>query len=247
MATFRLLARILFMPSLLLACSVLPACGGGGGGGGEVAQEASVPVPREVGAAFFDPADGRMVLISKTGTRFVHFDVAQGTFTAPRPTSELLPGMTNPLVGGMTHDEATGLYELGDLVGAARQLYDPATDTEGSLETWEDLGADPSFVPGTSALFVAGSQLFVFSAGGSEYAAYNRSTQTWSPTYSFTGDFGGGGAPIANVGASATAPSGREYYLFDLSGTRWTTYGGNGSFAPAFTLDELGDGTLTFE
>ena len=245
MATFRLLARILFMPSLLLACSVLPACGGGGGG--DVGQEASVPIPREVGAVFIDPADGRMVLISKTGTRFVHFDVAQGTFTAPRPIAELLPGMTSPLVGGMTHDATTGLYEFGDLVGAARQLYDPATDTAGNLETWEDLGAGPSYVPGTSALFSLGSQLFMFSPGGSEYTAYDRSSQTWSPTFSFTGDFGGGGAPIPSVGAAAAGDRGRGIYLFDLSGTRWTIYSNGGNFSPAFTLDELGDGTLTFE
>ena len=191
---------------MTLGLALLVGCGGGGGS--SVDEAASEPVPREVGAAYVDPASGRLVLISKTGTRFVYFDVAQGTFTDPRPTTELVPGLGTALIGAAAFDEGAARLELSDLLGEARTLYDPAVDVEGVSETWASLGAAGSF-SSVGAVFSHNSNLFVFNMGGSEYAAYDRDNSTWSPTFSFAGDFGGGGAPIANVGASVTVPADR--------------------------------------
>jgi hypothetical protein len=103
----------------------------------------------------------------------------------------------------------------------------------------EDVGA---------ALLYRTSRIFFFNKVGTQYAAWNYKDKTWSRVYSFTSEFGGGGAPIASVGGAVYVEGENAYYLFNRNGTRYTIYNDdNRIFSAAFDVTELGNGSLSFD
>ncbi len=123
-------------------------------------------------------------------------------------------------------------------------MYDHGQAAFSQPEPIGELLEDAPFA-NVGAAFGYGAQLFVFNPGGSSYAAYNTTTEAWSPVYSFLGDFGGGGAPIANVGAAYNAGDG-TIVLFDVNGTSYCVYTYGGEFSDDFDIEQLGDGGLVF-
>ncbi len=204
-----------------------------GGGGAPVSYEDAV------GAAY--AADGRIVLIDPSGTRSSRYNPTTGVFESADDIDELEGGLPlAEVVAAATVDGSTYLF---DAMGRVT-IYDRG---QGTFSPPDDLSEvlEDSPLSSVGAAFGLGTQLFVFNEGGSSYAAYNASTETWSPVYSFATDFGGGGAPIASVGAAATLGDG-SIMLFDRSGAEYCIYGGNGTFSDDFDITELGDGSLSF-
>lgn len=211
--------------------------GGQGGGGGST----TVVYDTAVGAAYPNGGDGRIVLIDATGTRTVLYNPAAGTFESGDDIDELEGGP--PIMDVVAAARLAGETYLFDGVGDVT-VYDHA---QASFSAPEPLADALDDVPFTSvgAAFGYGNQIFVFNAGGTSYAAYNMTSETWSPTYSFLADFGGGGAPLASVGAAYALDDG-SIVLFDKSGTSYCVYTGNGEFSDDFDIEELGDGSLDF-
>lgn len=207
----------------------------GTGGGGTVIYDDAV------GAAYPNSGDGRIVLIDPTGTRSTLYNPATGVFESPDDIDELEggPPITEVVAAGRV-DTSTYMFDAMGMV----TVYDHVQATFSPPEPLADALDDVPF-NAVGAAFGIGSQLFVFNQGGSSYAAYHVEDETWSPVYSFLGDFGGGGAPIASVGAAYTTDDG-SIVLFDVSGTGYCVYGGNGQFSDDFDIADLGDGMLTF-
>jgi hypothetical protein len=75
-----------------------------------------------------------------------------------------------------------------------------------------------------------------------QYGAYYTATEAWSPVFDFVTDFGGGGSPLASVGAAFAI--GDQVTLFDLTGEKFSVYSlPTAEFSPVFPIEELGDGT----
>ena len=207
-----------------------------GGGGGAVSQ-----VETRVGAAYPHGGDARIVLIDRTGTRSALFNPSNGLFEGADDIEELEGGL--PLV------DVRASAAVGDDIylfahDGSVTIYDRS---QASFSTPEPLAEVLEDVPFNEigAAFGAGDQLFVFNAGGASYAAYDTAAQSWSQIYDFATEFGGGGAPIANVGAAYANAAG-GYVLFDLSGASYCIYGNGGQFSDDFDIDELGGGGLSF-
>jgi hypothetical protein len=220
--------------------AVTTTSGGGGMGGDGVGGMTPTYEPL-VGAAYPNAGDGRIVLIDVTGTRSVLYNPTSGTFESADDIDELQGGL--PLIDvvavGRLNDAiyyfaSDGMATVYDLTQSSFAAPAPAASVLDGLP-----------FPSVGAAFGSGNQLFVFSAGGTSYAAYNTESDTWSPVYSFATDFGGGGAPIASVGAAYQ--DGAAYYLFDNSGSSFCIYAGNGEFSNDFDIEELGDGNLSFD
>lgn len=207
------------------------------GGGGTT----MVTYDDAVGAAYARAGDGRIVLIDPSGTRSTLYNPATGVFESPDDIDELEggPPITEVVAAGRIGD-VTYLFDASGQV----TVYDHTQATFSPPEPLADALDDIPF-NAVGAAFGYGSQLFVFNQGGTSYAAYNTTTETWSPVYGFLGDFGGGGAPIPSVGAAYVAND-DSIVLFDLSGTSYCVYGSNGLFSDDFDIVDLGDGTLTF-
>jgi hypothetical protein len=207
----------------------------GSGGGTTVVYEDAV------GAAYPNSGDGRIVLIDPSGTRSLLFNPSTGVFESSDDIDELEggPPITEVVAAGRT-DTATYMF---DAMGQVT-IYDHAQSTFSAPEPVAEVLEDIP-IAAVGAAFGYNNQLFVFNQGGTSYAAYNVANDTWSPVYSFLGDFGGGGAPIASVGASYTT-SDNSIVLFDVSGTSYCVYSGSGEFSDDFDIEDLGDGTLTF-
>jgi hypothetical protein len=211
-----------------------PASSGPGGGSPVVYEDA-------VGAAYPNAGDGRVVLIDPSGTRSVLYNPATGVFESADDIDELEGGP--PIVEVVAAGRVNDLTYMFDAMGQVT-LYDHAQATFSPPELVSEVLEDVPFTT-VGAAFGNGNHLFVFNGGGSSYAAYNTVTDTWSPVYSFLADFGGGGAPIASVGA-AYAQGGGSFVLFDVSGTSYCVYASSGEFSDDFDITDLGDGTLTF-
>ncbi len=204
--------------------------------------------PVAVGAASTSMDDDRVVLVNLAGTRFVYMDPADGSFTSSRPVSEIeqdypLTGV-NAAVHGPESDPVHSYYF--DVTGSQMAYLDhEASSPAFDVHTFGDTAFDAAPFDQVGAAFVSGETLFFFNRSGSCYTAFDTDVERWSPVYSFAGDFGGGGAPIAAVGAAYKQPSG-EFVLFNLQGDKFTYYTGGGNFSPAFDISELGDGSLAF-
>jgi len=218
-----------------------PTTSGGGGQGPSATGGGGDPVAYRdaVGAAY--AGEGRLVLIDPSGTRSSSYNPNTGAFESADDIDELEGGL--PIADVVAAGTVDGETYLFDAMGQVT-VYDRG---QGTFSVPDDLDEVLEDIPvtGVSATFGLGTQLFVFNEGGTSYAAYDTSSQTWSPVYSFTTDFGGGGAPIASVGAAATLGDG-SILLFDRRGAEYCIYGGNGTFSDDFDLSELGDGTLSF-
>jgi hypothetical protein len=214
----------------------------GQGGSGSVGQGGGVSYPTAIGAAYPNGGDGRVVLIDATGTRTVLYNPAAGTFASGDDIDELEGGPPiSEVVAAARLPQATYMF---DAAGAVT-VYDHAQASFSPPELLADALDDIPF-SSVGAAFGYGDKIFVFNAGGVSYAVYNTVTETWSPTYSFAADFGGGGAPIASVGA-AYFDGDSAIVLFDKSGTTFCTYAISGEFSGDFDIEELGDGSLSFD
>jgi hypothetical protein len=201
-----------------------------------------VSYPTAVGAAYPSGGDARVVLIDATGTRSVLFNPSAGTFESADDIDQLFAALPIDDVVAVART-ATRTY-MFDSAGSAT-LYDHA---QASFSAPTPLATALPNIPfnAVGAAFGKGSLIFLFNAAGSSYAAYNEVTNTWSPVYSFATDFGGGGAPIASVGA-AYLGSDDQVLLFDKSGTTFCLYDLAGTFSSDFEIEELGDGNLNFD
>ncbi|MEM1034426.1 MAG: hypothetical protein AAGN82_29080 [Myxococcota bacterium] len=222
-------------PATTTSSSTGAAPTGGSGGNGPVMVEEAV------GAAY--AADGRVVLIDASGTRVASYNPNTGAFTGSDDLDEL-EGSGPPLAdvrAAGTVDNATYMVDAsGQIV-----VYDRSQGTFSAPDDLDEILEDIPF-SAVGAAFGFGDQLFVFNQGGASYAAYDVSDQTWSSVFSFTSDFGGGGGPIASVGAAAPIDD-DAILLFSLAGDEYCIYStNNGTFSDDFDLDELGDGTLRF-
>lgn len=238
-------------PSQPTSPTAPPAEGGGGalpempegGAGGTTPPPPEQPsYATAVGAAYASASDARIVLVDVTGTRSSQYNPSTGMFSSPDDIDELEGGLPiADVVAAANVGEVTYLFDASGQV----TLYDRAQATFTAPEALAEALEDVPF-SAVGAAFGAGDTLFVFNTGGTQYAAFNTADETWSPVYGFATDFGGGGAPIANVGAAYADAQG-GYVLFDLSGDKFCIYAGSGTFSDDFDIDELGDGMLTFD
>lgn len=240
--------RTMLVSALAVTLAVTLAAGGCGDDDDPLGPATSTP-PR-VGAAFPTTTGDGVVLVNAEGTRFVVHDPSDGSFSSSRPIAEAEADNPFGTVHAGVHDANTnpGQTFFFDETGQQVAHFDrrgaaPTVD----VETFGTSIFAAAPLPHVGAAFVLGTQLFVFDRGGLQYAAYNQTNGTWSPAYSFSSDFGGGGAPIAAVGASYVRGAGAsEIVLFDLSGDEFTIYSTGGVFSPAFDIGDLGDGSLRF-
>ncbi len=204
-------------------------------------------VVQGVGAAYVTSA-GTVNLISLDGARWVNWNPQSGSFSTALDVQSLEGGGL-PLSGvgaaGATKDGANTF-----MFANAGTSYTVFEDNGGQYEDVEIFGASDDFaVPelsevGAICRAAATDRLFFFSRSGTTWQLWDYVNRTWSPEVSFADNFGGGGAPIANVGAAVYVDG--IYYLFDTSGKTWATYLGNLEFEGPFDISQLGNGTLNF-
>jgi hypothetical protein len=193
-----------------------------------------------VGAAYGRGGDGRAVLIDPTGTRSVLYNPSTGTFDTGDDIDELESGLPLTEVVAAAHLDAETYFF--DASGNA-SVFDHAQAVFSTPRPIEEVLEGLPFAS-VGAAFGYNNTLFVFNAAGSSYAAYSPNG-VWSPTYSFVTDFGGGGAPIASVGAGFVQED-NAIVLFNFSGERYSVYAGAGEFSSAFDSGELVNGTRDF-
>jgi hypothetical protein len=219
--------------------------GGSDAAGGSGAQGGGPDVPIDylphVGAAYKNEGDARVVLIDISGTRTAVYNPSTGAFESPDDIDELEGGVPlDNVVAAGTVGSDTYFFDQDGLVTVYHR--DQATFSE--PDSIDEVLEGSPFAKVGGALGT-GVQLFVFNEGGTSYAAYNTTTKGWSPIYNFATDFGGGGAPIASVGAAYDDGNG-GYLLFDTSGQKYCIFSNGGVFSDDFDIDELGNGSLTF-
>jgi len=204
-------------------------------------------VVREVGAAYVTTS-GLVNLISLDGTRWVSWNPVSGAF-GPGADIQTLEGGGLPLgnvgAAGTTKDDLdTFMFDTG---GRDYTVFEHGQSGYDEVGTF---GADTGFgdpdLGDVGAICRAANteRLFFFNRAGTSMQLWDYRSRTWSPEASFADSFGGGGAPIANVGAAVWVNG--LYYLFDTTGKTWATYLGNLQFEGPFDISELGDGTLNF-
>ncbi|MEM8559630.1 MAG: hypothetical protein AAGG50_17560 [Bacteroidota bacterium] len=202
-----------------------------------------------VGAAYPNAADARVILISAEGDRYVLWNPANGSFSSARSVSALengdLPfGRLGAAVS--TSDELETYFF--DMNGENYAVYER---DEAEFDEVEEFGEDDTDfmdadIEEVSAAYATSAQFFMFDKQGTTYQAWNYTTEAWGPVFSFITDFGGGGTPIASVGAAVNV--GSLVYLFNRDGSEYTIYNdANRTFSDDFDISELGDGTLSFE
>ncbi|MEL6442891.1 MAG: hypothetical protein AAFY55_17370 [Bacteroidota bacterium] len=202
-----------------------------------------------VGAAYPNAADGRVILVNADGDRFVLWNPSNGSFSNARNVSTLENGdLPYGEIGAAVSTTGNSETYFFDTRGENYAVYER---DESEFDESEEFGEDDTdFVDAdieeVRAAFAIGAQFFLFDQQGTRYQAYNYEQESWSSLFSFLTDFGGGGTPIASVGAAVNV--GGLVYLFNRDGTEYTIYNdANRSFSDDFDIDELGDGTLSFE
>lgn len=234
---------------LTLAATSLVACDSSTEAAPTCAEDPTQPECRvqQVGAAYVTPA-GTVNLISLDGTRFASWSPQSGTFGAAADIATLENGQlpfTTVGAAGTTHDnQDTFLFDGLGRNYTAFEYTPGAFDEEEPFGASNDLGAPDLSDVGAIARAANSSRLFFFDRTGTSYQLWNYGAKTWTAVQSFAADFGGGGAPIASVGAAVYVDG--VYYLFDMSGSQWATYLGNLQFEGPFDISELGDGSLDF-
>jgi hypothetical protein len=210
------------------------------------------PVNRtvDIGAAYPNAGDSRIILINKEGTRFVYWTPGTGTFSRSRSIGELENGALPPSTVGASATTADGSETyFFDAAGSRFTVYERDTAEFDEVEEFDDdSGAfgDPEIEDVGAAIHsVNTNRIFLFNTAGTRYAVWDYQNETWTRVYDFASEFGGGGAPVAAVGAAVTIEG--LYYLFNRDGTQYTIYSASGKFSSSFPLSELGDGSLSFD
>ncbi|MEM8600462.1 MAG: hypothetical protein AAGF99_11115 [Bacteroidota bacterium] len=208
-----------------------------------------------VGAAYPNAADGRIILINAEGDRFVYWNPTNGSFSSARPVSDLENGALpfSRLGASVSTLDKAETYFF-DTDGESYVVYER---DEAEFDETEDFGEDDADLADAdieevgAALVVSpiGSvnpdRIFLFNGQGTRYQVWDYVEESWSDVARFPTDFGGGGAPIAAVGAAVYVESDGAFYMFNRDGTEYTIY--TGTFSDDFDIDELGDGTLSFD
>lgn len=204
----------------------------------------------DIGAAYPNAGDSRIILINKEGTRFVYWTPSTGSFSSARSISELENGALPLGSVGASATTADGSETyFFDTAGSRFTVYERDTaEFDEEEEFDDDSGAfgDPEIEGVGAALHSTNTnRIFFFNGAGTKYAVWDYQNASWTRVYDFASEFGGGGAPIASVGAGVTVDG--LYYLFNRDGTRYTIYAASGKFSSSFPLSELGNGSLSFD
>jgi len=217
------------------------------------------PDEREVavGAAYPNAADSRIILINKDGDRFVYWNPIDGSFSQARGIDELENGQipfsrigaaASTLDGSETYffNEAGDRYTIYERDSNAFDEAEDFGDDSGDFgePDIEDVGA--AVVVSSVGSSVNPERIFFFNKAGTRYQAWDYEAERWSRVYNYVTDFNRGGSPIASVGAAAYVEREAAFYLFNREGTEYTIYSG-GRFSDDFDIEELGDGTLSFD
>ncbi len=209
-----------------------------------------------VGAAYQNASDSRVLLINEEGTRFVYWNPANGTFSGGDDIDDLENGQL-PLgsVGASASRYDNTETYFFDEEGKQYTIYERATSEFDEVSVFGDDDGefgDPELEDVGTALVVSpvGSssnpnRIFFFNKLGTHYQVWDYENETWSRVFTFVTEFGGGGAPIASVGAAVYVEAENVFYMFNREGTKYTIY--NGTFSAAFEVTQLGNGSLSFD
>ncbi len=236
-------ATLALMAATLVACdssTAAPTCA-------DDPSQSACPPLQAVGAAYVTPA-GTVNLISLDGTRWVSWDPGSGTFGPAADVADLeTDGLPLASIGAAGTTIAGSETFMVDGLGHSYTAYEYGSGTYRDAESF-----GPSDVLGTPTLTNVGAisraantpRFFIFDSAGTSWQLWRYGDLAWTDVQSFADDFGGGGAPIANVGAAVYVNG--TYYLFNVSGTQWATYLGDFVFEGPFDIADLGDGSLDF-
>jgi hypothetical protein len=210
-----------------------PAGGGGNSGGSEV------------GAAYPNAGDSRIILFNTAGDRFLVFNPVTGAVTDPDDIDDLENRLI-PLdnVGASVSvfaEEETYFFSTdGDtFTNYERNIAD--FDAPASFEEeYDESGYELSSIGAAYNSFDS-DQVILFNQNGTEFQSWDVENDSFGEVQSFPADFGGGNSPISAVGAAVYRQDSNQIYLFNRDGSQYTIFSGGNSFTAAFDVEDLGD------
>ena len=210
--------------------------GGGGTSGGS-----------DIGAAYPNAGDSRIVLFNTAGDRFLVFNPVTGAVTDPDDIDDLENGLI-PLdnvaaaASVFGEDETYFFSNDGDtFTNYERDVADfdaPASFEQEYDEQGYDLSSIGAAVEGD---FFASNSIVLFNQNGTEWQLWQPEQDSFSDVLTFPSQFGGGNAPISAVGAAFFRDDTNQVYLFSRDGSQYTIWNGGSNFTAAFDVEELGD------
>jgi hypothetical protein len=210
--------------------------GGGGTSGGS-----------DIGAAYPNAGDSRIVFFNTSGDRFLLFNPVTGAVTDADDIDDLENGLI-PLddvaaAASVFGEEETYFFAAdGDtFTNYERDVADfdaPASFEQEYDEQGYDLSSIGAAVEGD---FFASNSIVLFNQNGTEWQLWQPEEETFSDVFTFPSQFGGGNAPISAVGAAVFRDDTNQVYLFSRDGSQYTIWNGGSNFTAAFDVEELGD------
>lgn len=202
---------------------------------------------QEIGAAYPNAGDSRVVLFNADGDRLLLFNPVTGAVTDADDVDDVENGLI-PLdaVGASANvfgeDETYFFSTDGDtFTNYERDVAD--FDTPASFEEeYDEQGYDLNSIGAAfEGDFFASNSIVLFNQNGTEWQLWQPEFDSFSDVLTFPAQFGGGNAPISAVGAAFYREEENQVYLFNRDGSQYTIWSGGSSFTAAFDISELGN------
>jgi hypothetical protein len=211
-----------------------------GQGGGSSSQQ--------IGAAYPNASDSRIVLFNTDGDRFVIVNLATGAVSDADDIDDLEDGNI-PIdeVGAAASENGSQPDSYffstdGDTYTKYERGQDGGFDATASFEEeFDEAGYELSSI-GAAVSIRNSNHIILFNQNGTRYQRYFYGNDSFDDVSDFPSDFGNGNSPISAVGAAFFVDDSDQIYFFDRDGSMYTIYStSNGSFSAAFAISELGD------
>lgn len=202
----------------------------------------------EIGAAYPNAGDSRIVLFNTDGDRFVRINLTTGAVSDADDIDDLEDGnLPFDEVGAAASENGSqpDTYFLstdGDTYTKYERGQNGGFDTPASFEEeFDDAGCDLASI-GAVISVRNSNHIILFNQNGTQYQRYFYGNDSFDSVSDFPSDFGNGSSPVSAVGAAFFIDGSNQVYLFDRAGERYTVYSSNnGTFTAAFDISELGD------
>ncbi|NNF59164.1 MAG: hypothetical protein HKN04_13090 [Rhodothermaceae bacterium] len=205
------------------------------------------PAAGEIGAAYPNAGDSRIVLLNTDGDRFLLLNLVTGAVTDADDLDDLENGLI-PLNEVAASANVFGEDEtyFFDMDGDTFTNYERDTadfDSPASFEDeYDEFGYDLTSIGAAfEGDFFASNSIVLFNQNGTQWQLWQPEFDSFSTVFSFPAQFGGGNAPISSVGAAFWRDESNQVYLFNREGTQYTIWSGGSSFTAAFDVDDLGN------
>lgn len=217
--------------------------GGGGGGGTTAAQE--------IGAAYPNAGDARVVLFNTDGDRFLLFNPATGTASDADDLNDvengLIPIDNVGAAASFSGENETYFFSTDGDTFTNYERENAEFDAPASFEEeYDEFGYElTSIGAAVEGDFFASNSMILFNGNGTQWqlwqpTAGSGGTDVFSDVFFFPSGFGNN-SPISAVGAAFFDAGGNRIFFFNREGTQYTIWTGDNNFTTAFDISELGD------